>query len=140
MKDRTRKTHSLEENLLKKIEIPMMTMSNQNIKKNESFTNTMHSQMVNASSTQSNMAFLSEADSNYDVMDLTYTLISMDLFYHIPILIIFFILLVIRYYLVIYLLILWFESPEANWEWIAILGFSRILFFILVMKVSLKNS
>ena len=78
--------------------------------------------------------------SDYDVWDLTYTLTSLNLYHHIFIVVIFAILLVIRYYLTVYVLYLWISNEEVGWKCLLVLFLSRVLFWIMVMKISLKTS
>ena len=76
-------------------------------------------------------------DPTYDVMDLTYTLITGNL----PIVLVafvFFLLVIIRYYTLACLLYIGVKSDARHMMWLPVVIGDRILFIILVVKVSLK--
>ena len=139
----TLKTYSLDETLLKRTtEIELINRPTNPLLDNYSLlTHESHNHINISSKSKSNSAFpIKHFNSSYDFWDLTYTLVSLNLYHHTLVVVIFGVLLLIRYYLTVYVLYLWGSSEEVGWKCILILFLSRALFWLMVMKISLRTS
>ena len=74
---------------------------------------------------------------NYDIMDLSYTLISSGLS-KFTLIVIYIILLIIRYGSLLCLIYITIKTDTKYWEWVFCIVITYVLYFILVLKVSLR--
>ena len=78
-------------------------------------------------------------DESYDIWDLTYTFITGN----IPLVLtglIFFTIILIRYYTLVCLIYIGVESDAHHLTWLVVVIGDRFLYFVLVVKISLKTA
>lgn len=75
--------------------------------------------------------------NNYDVLDLTYTLAVSNL-NHTVLFVLFFVQVVIRYFSILCLVYITIETEGEDWKWVIILVCTNTLYFLVIVKTSLK--
>lgn len=75
--------------------------------------------------------------NKYEVLDLTYSLVNSNLNFSF-VMVLFVIEVLIRYFSIFCLCYLMIQSKFKSWEWILILFITAFIYFVAIIKISIK--